>query len=79
MALCLVGAALADPKPFRQYVGVEYYDFELPTDFRTPAEWVFARLMYPSIGWGSQWEVGGTSWMYPSCRRTGTRPGSAPG
>jgi hypothetical protein len=67
VALCLVGVALADPLPFRQYPGVEYYDFELPTDFREPAEWVFARLMYPSIGWGSQWQYGGTSWTidYP--------------
>jgi hypothetical protein len=66
--LGLVGVALADPLPFREYVGVEYYDFELPTDFKEPAEWVFARLMYPSRGWGDQWSVyGGTSWTidYP--------------
>jgi hypothetical protein len=46
---------------------MEYYDFELPTDFREPAEWVFGRLMYPSIGWGGQWKNGGTSWTidYP--------------
>ena len=43
------------------------HDFELPTDYRTPAEWVFARLMYPSIGWGGAWQYGGTSWTidYP--------------
>ena len=66
-ALCLAGVALADPLPWRQYPGVEYYDFELPTDYREPAEWVFARLMYPQLGWGSQWEHGGTSWTidYP--------------
>ena len=65
--LCLVGAAMADPLPWRQYPGVEYFDYELPTDHRTPAEWVFARLMYPSIGWGGAWEYGGTSWTidYP--------------
>jgi hypothetical protein len=65
--LCLVGVACADPLPFRQYPGMEYYDFELPTDFRNPAEWVFGRLMYPQIGWGGQWEFGGTSWTidYP--------------
>ncbi len=39
----LVSVALADPLPFREYPGVEYYDYELPTDFREPAEWVFAR------------------------------------
>ena len=67
VGVSLVGVALADPLPFRQYPGVEYYDFELPTDFRVPAEWVFARLMYPSLGWGGQWQYGGTSWTidYP--------------
>jgi hypothetical protein len=67
VGLCAVGAALADPLPFRQYPGVEYDDFELPTDFRDSAEWVFARLMYPSLGWGGQWQFGGTSWTidYP--------------
>ena len=70
--MCVVGAvagaALADPMRFREYPGVEYYDYELPTDFRQPAEWVFARLMYPSIGWGGgSWQNGGTSWTidYP--------------
>jgi len=72
VGMCVVGAvagaALADPMRFREYPGVEYYDFELPTDFRKPAEWVFARLMYPSIGWGGgSWQNGGTSWTidYP--------------
>ena len=68
VGVCLVGAALADPMRFREYPGVEYYDYELPTDFRQPAEWVFARLMYPSIGWGGgSWQNGGTSWTidYP--------------
>jgi hypothetical protein len=65
--LCLVGAAFADPLPFQEYPGVEYYNFELPTDYNEAAEWVFARLMYPSIGWGGQWQFGGTSWTidYP--------------
>ena len=53
---------VADPLPWREYPGVEYVtaSFELPTDFREPAEWVFGRLMYPSIGWGGQWKFGGT-------------------
>src|SRR5689334_9763339 len=65
--LFCVGVALADPMKWREYPGVEYYNFELPTDFRSPAEWVFARLMYPSIGWGGSWKNGGTSWTidYP--------------
>src|SRR5687767_14547637 len=68
VALSLVGVAVADPMKWREYPGVEYYDFELPTDFRQPAEWIFARLMYPSIGWGGgMWQSGGTSWTidYP--------------
>jgi hypothetical protein len=65
--VCLVSAAMADPLPWRQYPGVEYQDYELPTDYRTPAEWIFARLMYPSVGWGGAWQYGGTSWTidYP--------------
>jgi hypothetical protein len=68
VGVCVVGVALAGPKRFREYPGVEYYDYELPTDFREPAEWVFARLMYPSIGYGGgMWQNGGTSWTidYP--------------
>jgi uncharacterized protein DUF4159 len=68
VCVVVVGVALADPMRFREYPGVEYYDYELPTDFRAPAEWVFARLMYPSIGWGGgSWKNGGTSWTidYP--------------
>jgi Domain of unknown function (DUF4159) len=67
-ASCLIGVAFADPLPFREYPGYEYQDYELPTDFRDPAEWVFGRLMYPSIGWdGGGWRNGGTSWTidYP--------------
>ena len=67
VGVVLVGVALADPLPFREYPGVEYNEFELPTDFREPAEWVFGRLMYPSRGWGGAWQNGGTSWTidYP--------------
>jgi hypothetical protein len=66
-AACFVGAALADPLPFREYPGVEYGDWDLPTDWRNPAEWVFGRLMYPSIEWGGGWENGRSSWTidYP--------------
>jgi hypothetical protein len=71
--LCLVGIALAasPPKAFRQYTGVEYYDFPLPPDYQVPAEWTFGRLMYPPLGWRSDWEGGGTSWTidYPRADR----------
>src|SRR5260370_2555910 len=40
--------ALAFQKPFRVYVPMEGYDdIPLPPDYKEPAEWVFARLMYP--------------------------------
>jgi uncharacterized protein DUF4159 len=80
-ALCLVGIALAasPPREWRQYPGVEYYDYELPTDYQVPAEWTFARLMYPPYdtyrsfrrSWRSDWQTGGTSWTidYPRADR----------
>lgn len=48
----LAGAYAAQrnlPSPFRQYDGVEYGVGELPMppDATRPAEWTFARLMYP--------------------------------
>jgi hypothetical protein len=69
--LCLVGAALGAPRPFRQLPGVEYYDFELPADYMVPAEWTFARLMYPPLGWQGDWQFGATSWTidYPRADR----------
>ena len=42
-----LGALCAFQRPFRQYHGVEYYNFELPPDWNQPAEFAFARLMYP--------------------------------
>jgi len=52
---------LQNPMPFRQYAGVEYYDFPLPPDYATPGEWVFARLMYRANGYGrrgrSNWTI----------------------
>jgi len=69
VALCLVDAALADPLPWREYQAAEYQNDEIPIppDYDEPAEWVFGRLMYPQVGWGSQWQYGGTSWTidYP--------------
>ena len=49
LAASLVGALYAFQRPFREYPGWEYEQFPLPPDYRTPAEWVFARLMYPSV------------------------------
>jgi hypothetical protein len=43
----MVSAAFALQRPFRQYHGVEYYNFELPENWNQNAEFAFARLMYP--------------------------------
>jgi hypothetical protein len=43
-----LSSLLAFQKPFRQYPGVEYYRFEVPPDYQTPGEFVFARWMFPS-------------------------------
>jgi hypothetical protein len=45
--LGLAGALFAFQRPFKQFPGVEYFDFETPPDWQEKAEWVFARLMYP--------------------------------
>ncbi len=68
-------------KPFRQYPGIEYENFALPADWQQPAEYVFARLMYPSIrgrrgrvfgaqGYGD-WREGMSMWTqdYPRADR----------
>lgn len=62
----------AEPLPFRQYPGAEYSGFPLPPGYREPAEWTFARLMYPPHrtarwGWSGRWSEGWSSWTvdYP--------------
>ncbi len=42
-----VGSLCAFQLPFREYPGIEYNDFPLPEGYQRPAEWEFARLMYP--------------------------------
>ena len=50
-AFALAGAVLGvlyAQRPFRQYPSVEGYEtMPLPADWERPAEWTFARLMYP--------------------------------
>jgi hypothetical protein len=47
-SLCFAWSALhAFQKPFREYPAVEYNDWPLPDDWKQPAEWTFARLMFP--------------------------------
>src|SRR6266852_143715 len=36
-------------RPFKDYPGVEYENFELPADWNQKAEWTRARLRYPSF------------------------------
>jgi len=67
------------PQPFREYPGDEYRQgsIPLPPDYAEKTEWVFARLMYPSIpdahfrhaGW--DWRTGHSSWTndYPRADR----------
>jgi hypothetical protein len=79
LALLLPAASLlcAFQLPFRQYPGVEYENFPLPNDWREPAEWTFARLMYPAIpnAWGfrgnAAWTQGSANWTidYPRSDR----------
>jgi hypothetical protein len=79
-ALALVCAAERNlPQAFREYPGDEYRigQITLPADFSERTEWVFARLMYPSIpdahfrhaGW--DWTRGHSSWTndYPRADR----------
>jgi hypothetical protein len=44
-----VGAIFAFQRPFREFNGTEYRigQIPLPDDYRDPAEWTFARLMFP--------------------------------
>ena len=63
-------------QPFREYPGWEYEQFPLPADWNAPAEWVFARLMYPSVRFSldrpyTDWRLGGANWTidYPRSDR----------
>ena len=47
--LLCVGVLFAFQRPFREFQGMEYRigDIALPSDYQEPAEWAFARLMFP--------------------------------
>jgi hypothetical protein len=49
LVACVLGffVALRAQRPFHQYPGVEYEQFEVPRDADQPYEFAFARLMYP--------------------------------
>ncbi len=73
LALALLGIAAAAPRPFREYPGVEHEDLPLPPGYNVPAEWTFARLMYPPWGdrYGTEWQYGRSNWTidYPVADR----------
>jgi hypothetical protein len=75
VAACLCASLViaSDTPEVREYPGVEYSGFPRPADYDRPAEWTFARLMYPTHPlarrwrWAGDWSQGGTSWTidYP--------------
>jgi Domain of unknown function (DUF4159) len=76
--LSLFSAIYAFHQPFREYTGVEYENFPLPSDYQEKTEWVFARLMYPPIGrayggfeFFGDWRHGASNWTmdYPRSDR----------
>src|ERR1700692_3142937 len=46
-AAAFLSVLYAFQRPFRQYAGVEYRNFELTPDWEEKTEWAFARLMFP--------------------------------
>jgi hypothetical protein len=69
LVLATVGTALAFQRPWREYPGQD--NIPVPADYQVPAEWMFARLMYPpyagSLGGfrgfrGGNWKEGRSSW-----------------
>jgi Domain of unknown function (DUF4159) len=73
----LVARAADAPREFRVYPSFEGEDAAapLPPDWKVPGEFVLARLMYPSRGFGffgQDWTQGGTGWTddYPRGDRT---------
>jgi hypothetical protein len=75
--LAFLSALYAFQRPFREFPGIEYNNFPLPSDWREKTEWAFARLMYPSAPgarfsrYGADWREGLTSWTqdYPRADR----------
>jgi hypothetical protein len=79
--ICVVGTLLAFQRPFREYPGIEYNDFPLPSDYQEKTEFVFARLMYPlsplarggygRFGRNRDWREGNSMWTqdYPRADR----------
>jgi hypothetical protein len=78
LALVAFSAVWAWQRPFREYPGIEYNNFPLPSDWQEKTEWAFARLMYPQAygGYGyrrgsGDWREGNSMWTqdYPRADR----------
>src|SRR5215472_15792250 len=78
--IALLGTLCAFQEPFREYPGIEYNNFPLPSDYQEKTEWTFARLMYPQTSGrygygygrrGSDWRHGYSMWTqdYPRADR----------
>jgi hypothetical protein len=79
--LVFLGSLGAFQRTFREYPGIEYNDFPVPPDYQHPAEFMFARLMYPpytgqgGFGFGgftvNSWQEGRSIWTqdYPRADR----------
>ncbi len=52
--IAFLGALCAFQQPWREYPGMEYNDFPVPSDYQEKTEWAFARLMYPSASFGGR-------------------------
>jgi hypothetical protein len=77
VVLLIASGAAEAQRPFRVYPGFEGRDSAapIPSDYKTPADFVIGRLMYPGgrFGFfGGDWRDGGTSWTddYPRADRT---------
>jgi hypothetical protein len=75
---CCLSTVFAFQSRFRVYRSLEPYDnVDVPPDYQEKAEWIFARLMYPSSPYAkferpwSDWREGGTGWTedYPRADR----------
>src|SRR5580692_1441273 len=77
LACVVAGSLIAFQRPFREYPGIEYDTFPLPSDAQEKTEFAFARLMYPPAPRamfdraGPRWAEGMSSWTqdYPRADR----------
>jgi len=79
VVLALCGGMYAFQRPWRLFESLESYDdIPMPVDAQDTAEFVFARLMFPSLPYARfefrgrrNWREGGTSWTedYPRADR----------